>query len=201
MTGPRVLGLTFRYRWDHHGSSAFAMHLQFSTLVLAAFIVLAGCQTGEFAEGPSEDRAPVKSADVVDVPGGSAGLQEAPSEDWAATEFSDSGSSYNEGLLSEIHMATAQLPLANPSNFENQTFAGLQWGFHNLASHQPFCREHSAGSHARKSWQELPRGLAVGQWLSPRPYLRGQLGERCRLITRDLALKLRLPSASLLNQS
>ena len=65
------------------------MHLQCSTLVLAALMVLAGCQTGEFAEGPSEDRAPVKSADVVDVPGGSAGLQEAPSEDSIFAESAD----------------------------------------------------------------------------------------------------------------
>ena len=65
------------------------MRLQSSALVLAALIVLTGCQNTEFAEVPSEDSAPVESADVVDVPGGSAGLQEAPSEDGIFAESAD----------------------------------------------------------------------------------------------------------------
>jgi hypothetical protein len=51
------------------------MHLQSSTLVLAALMVFTGCQTGEFAEGPSEDSIFAESAGVVDVPGDFSELQ------------------------------------------------------------------------------------------------------------------------------
>ena len=53
------------------------MRLQSSTLVLTALIVLTGCQSIEFAEVPSQYIVSANSADVVDVPGDFAELQEA----------------------------------------------------------------------------------------------------------------------------
>ena len=44
------------------------MRLQSSALVLAALIVLTGCQTTEFAEVATEDSAHADAADVADVP-------------------------------------------------------------------------------------------------------------------------------------
>jgi hypothetical protein len=53
------------------------MRLRSSTAVLTALIVLTGCQSIEFAEVPSEYRVSANSADVIDVPGDFAELQEA----------------------------------------------------------------------------------------------------------------------------